>query len=115
MEINNNLSLFDDFIVAPGFNRSDITKWFKNNNHKENKRGVYGILNYQLEILYIGSSINLPNRVPHHLYQDKVKGHFQEVLLIGIRYVQGDVSVLEREYIREIRPKLNKYWYDSRS
>lgn len=116
MEINNYLSLFDDYIVAPGFNRSDISKWFSMNKHTENNRGVYAILNYKLEILYIGSSIDLRNRVPHHLYQDKLTGYFQDVLLIGIKYVaEGDVTGLERDYIRKLKPKLNKYRYNFRS
>lgn len=112
MEQNNFLSLFDDYIVAPALNRSDITKWFNSNKHKGNNRGVYAILNYKLEILYIGSSIDLRNRVPHHLYQDKLTGYFQEVLLIGIKYVEGDVSSLERNYIRRLKPILNKYRYN---
>jgi hypothetical protein len=29
MEINNYLSMFDEYIVASGFNRSDISKWFR--------------------------------------------------------------------------------------
>ncbi|UAL52285.1 GIY-YIG nuclease family protein [Metabacillus dongyingensis] len=112
METNNFLRLFDDYIVAPGFNRSDISKWFSTNKHKEINRGVYAILNYKLEILYIGSSIDLHKRLPHHLYQEKLSGYFQEVLLIGIKYVEGDVTTPERKYIRELKPKLNKYRYN---
>ena len=111
METNNLLSFFDDYIVTPGFNRRDISKWFTEKKHADYKRGVYAILNYRLEVLYIGSSINLRKRIPEHLYQDKLTGHFQEVLLIGIKRVDGDVTSLEREYIRELNPKLNKYRY----
>jgi len=111
MEINNFLGLFDEYIVAQGFNRSDISQWFNANKHKEINRGIYVILNYKLEILYIGSSIDLRKRLPEHLYQGKLSGYFQEVLLIGIKSVDGDVTILERQYIRELKPKLNKYRY----
>ncbi len=111
MEINNCLSLFDDYIVTPGFNRTDISKWFSKNKKDGYKRGVYAVLNYRLEVLYVGSSTNLRKRVPEHLYQDKLTGHFQEVLLIGIKNLKGDVTSLEREYIRLLNPKLNKYRY----
>lgn len=50
MEINNCLSLFDDYIVTPGFNRTDISKWFSKNKKDGYKRGVYAVLNYRLEV-----------------------------------------------------------------
>jgi excinuclease UvrABC nuclease subunit len=114
MAENNILNLFDDYIVTPGFKRSDITEWFKQKKSQE-KRGVYGIISNRLEVLYVGSSIDLPNRVPHHLYQDKLIDHFDKVLLIGIKYIKGDATGLERKYIRDLKPKLNRYRYDYQS
>ncbi|GMG80715.1 hypothetical protein ShirakiTA10_36770 [Bacillus safensis] len=40
MEINNYLSLFDDYIVAPGFNRSDISEKQKSKKIEMNQRMI---------------------------------------------------------------------------
>lgn len=102
-------AFFDNFLLAPSFKRADIRKWFKENT---NKKGVYAVFNQQFEPLYIGSSINMPKRIPDHLYQDKLKGHFDEVLFIGIKYTEtGDPLTEEMKFIRELQPKLNKYMY----
>jgi hypothetical protein len=57
--------MFDDFIVAPQFNRVDIKEYFRKN---KRKKGVYAFINNRLEPLYIGSTIDLPKRIPHHRY-----------------------------------------------
>lgn len=104
--------LFDDFIPAPGFQRAEIKQWFQ-----ENKSGkaVYAIFNQQFEPMYVGSTIDLKRRLPQHRYQDKIKGHFDEVLFIGIKYVEGDPLGNEKRFIRELNPKFNKYRYISMS
>lgn len=108
MEAKEFYTLFDQFIFSPRFKRADIRKWFKE--HTE-KRGVYVVFSKKFEPLYIGSSIDMPNRIPHHRYQDKLKGHFDDVVFIGIKYVEGDTLTVEKEYIRKLSPELNKYRY----
>lgn len=104
-------ALFDDFILAPGFKRADIKKWFKENVNEKCK-GVYCIFNRHFEPLYVGSSVDMANRIPHHRYQDKLEGHFDEILFIGIKYVsKGDTLTKEREFIRKLNPALNRYRY----
>lgn len=105
-------AFFDDFILAPSFKKTDIRQWFKEH---ENGRGVYAVFNRQFEPLYIGSSIDLKRRLPAHRNkgQRKLEGHFDEVLFIGIKYVEGgDPSPKERQFIRELEPMLNRYTYE---
>ncbi|MEM1506342.1 GIY-YIG nuclease family protein [Domibacillus sp. 8LH] len=106
--------LFDDFITAPSFQREGIKEFFRG---QSAKKGVYTIFNQQFEPMYVGSSIDLGRRLPAHLRkgQRKLEGHFDEVLFIGIKYVEGDVLSKEKWFIRELNPKFNKYRYTSMS
>ncbi|MDA2110311.1 GIY-YIG nuclease family protein [Bacillus cereus] len=101
---------FDKFIEAPKFDRLFIKRWFIEN---ENGSGVYVIFNKQFEPLYVGCSKDLKTRLPSHLHKGKRKleGYFDEVLFIGIKYTQGDPTVLERKYIKKFEPLLNEYRY----
>lgn len=114
MDTINFSELFDDFILTPGFQRDDIKEWFNEEEEKRNRKAVYGVFNKQFKPLYIGSSINPKRRLPEHLHQDKLEGHFDEVLFIGIKYVEnGDLRSEERQYIRKLKPMLNKHTYES--
>lgn len=101
--------MFDDFIIAPVLEASNITEGFKNS---ENRKGVYTVFNRQFEPLYTGSSKDVRRRLREHRSQDKLKDHLGEVLFIGVSYVEsGDPSPKERHYIRELKPLLNKHRY----
>lgn len=104
-------ALFDQFIIAPGFEKEDIRKWFKEN---RNGQGVYTVFNRHFEPLYTGSTVDLERRLPAHLWKGQrlLEGYFDEVLFIGIKYIEsGDPSPAERQYIRELAPLLNKHRY----
>jgi excinuclease UvrABC nuclease subunit len=102
-------ALFDDFILVPSYQLKDLTEWFKK---KPNGRGVYSIFDRHFNCLYIGSSLDLQRRLKHHVHRDHLKGHFEEVLFVGVRYMaEGDLQTIERKYIRNLSPMLNKYRY----
>lgn len=101
-------TMFDDYIYMPAFNRADMRAWFK---EKGTSKAVYVVFNTQLEPLYVGSSINLKHRLPQHLQQDKLTGHFDDVLFIGVRYYDNDLLSLEKNFIHYLKPKLNKMTY----
>jgi len=110
MEAKEFYTLFDQFIFAPRFKNSDIREWFKENTKE---KGVYVVFSKKFEPLYIGSSIDLKRRLPAHRHkgQRKLEGHFDDVVFIGIKYVEGDTLTVEKEYIRKLSPELNKYRY----
>lgn len=102
-------ALFDDFIVAPNLKSAEILKWFKEH---DNGTGIYTIFNQQFQPLYVGCSVNLKRRLGQHRSQNKLEGHFDEVLFIGIKFVhEGDPTPKERQFIRELKPLLNKHRY----
>jgi excinuclease UvrABC nuclease subunit len=101
-------AFFDNFILAPTLKGSDITQWFKEH---EKRNGVYTVFNKQFEPLYTGSSKDLRRRLWEHRSKDKLKDHLEEVLFIGIKYVEGNPTPKERQFIRELQPLLNVYRY----
>lgn len=101
-------AFFDDFILAPTLKGSDITQWFKEH---ENGKGVYTVFNRQFEPLYTGSSKDLKRRLWEHRSKDKLKDHLEEILFIGIKYVEGDTLGTERKFIDELEPMLNGQRY----
>jgi excinuclease UvrABC nuclease subunit len=105
---NENFLGFDDFIVAPHFDKESIQEWFHTN---RNGKGVYAVYSKNFECLYVGATNNLKRRLPEHLKQDKLKGRFDDVLFIGIKYIEGDPLTNEKQFIRKLEPTLNKYRY----
>lgn len=102
-------ALFDDFIIAPNLDASNITEGFRGN---DNRKGVYTVFNSHFEPLYIGSSKDLRRRLWEHRSKNMLKEHLSDILFIGIKYVEsGDPSPTERKYIRELKPLINKYRY----
>jgi excinuclease UvrABC nuclease subunit len=95
---------FDAHIIAPGFNVEKIKSFFKG---KGKVGGVYAVYDLNYEPLYIGHSKDLGKRLPQHLHQNQLKGHFDRVLFISVKYAEKD---LERQYIKEFNPLLNKYY-----
>lgn len=101
--------LFDDFGLVPSYDKPAVKAYCK---EQRGKRGVYALFDQNFQCLYVGSSIDLKRRLDEHLYCNKLKGHQEEVLFVGVRYVQEkDVTVPERTYIRELNPKLNVMRY----
>lgn len=102
-------ALFDDFIIAPSLEASDITEGFRDS---ENRKGVYTVFNKHFEPLYIGSSKDIKRRLWEHRSRGKLKDNLGKVLFIGIKYIEnGDPSPAERQYIRELAPLLNEHRY----
>lgn len=103
-------TMFDDHIFAPSLNKELLREWLKAN---KGKALVYVIFDRNLAPIYVGSSEVFDKRISRHRRSSEVSKVLDDVVFVGIKYADEheDIDVLERQYIHDFEPTLNKHLY----
>ena len=101
-----NFDFVNDFIQVNTIN-GDIANITNSTSNLTNNFGVYFLFDKN-ELVYIGKSINIENRIKQHIHDKEKK--FCNVMLVEFNNI-SDIHTYEKIFIQKLQPKLNKILY----
>lgn len=107
LETKELFTLFDQLIYSPKLEKEYVKAGFPNGTF----RGVYALFNSENKALFVGSSVDLRNRILVHRRQPEIQEYLEEVVFIGIKHLEGDLLAHKKGYVRKLEPTLNIYHY----
>lgn len=107
LEAKELFTLFDHLIYSPKLEKEYVKAGFPNDSF----RGVYALFNSENKALFVGSSVDLRNRILVHRRQPEIQEYLEEVVFIGIKHLEGDLLAHKKGYVRNLEPTLNIYHY----
>lgn len=98
--------LFDNYIYMPEGDKELKHEWML---HNKTRRGVYVLFDKAMQVMYVGSTGNLQQRIAEHYYDGVLKQYADRVAFLGWKECDDKEQrfKLEIQYIKQLRPQLN--------